>query len=86
MTTLMMPSFDLKSPEELVLVTHGVNQCSFPLAGHTVKEIKKNFREVLNVSKDATTLIGNSNTRVDDSYIVNSGDMVEFLQPKGIKG
>lgn len=85
MTTLMMPSFNFKSPEDLVLVTHGVNQCSFPLVGHTVKEVKKNFREILNVSKDALALIGNSKTKVDDSYVINPGDIVEFLQPSGIK-
>jgi len=77
----------LKKGERLsttLQVSCGASSGRFPVAGRTVAEVGDFLREVLNVDKLSTGLVNGK--EVDGSYVLKSGDTLEFLKPAGKKG
>lgn len=71
-------------PVEKVCVVHGANQNYFNVAGLTVSQIKQKLRDVINVSADAEAYI--SSKLVNNEYVVQEGQHLEFLKDTGVKG
>lgn len=65
-------------------VSCGASSGSFPVTGKTVHEVGEFLREVLNVDRLSTGLVNGK--EVDASYVLKSGDRLEFLKPAGRKG
>ena len=65
-------------------VSCGASTGSFPVVGKTVREVGEFLREVLNVDRLSTGLVNGK--EVDASYVLKSGDRLEFLKPAGRKG
>jgi len=68
----------------MVKVTHGVNELSLDLADSEVADLKDQVDQLLNLSGDEETKV-NGET-VDDDYILEDGDEVEFVKSTGTKG
>lgn len=65
-------------------VSCGASSGSFPVTGKTVREVGEFLREVLNVDRLSTGLVNGK--EADASYVLKSGDRLEFLKPAGRKG
>lgn len=65
-------------------VSCGASSGSFPVTGKSVREVGEFLREVLNVDRLSTGLVNGK--EVDASYVLKSGDRLEFLKPAGRKG
>jgi len=65
-------------------VSCGASTGSFPVVGKTVREVGEFLREVLNVDRLSTGLVNGK--EVDASYVLKTGDRLEFLKPAGRKG
>jgi hypothetical protein len=67
-----------------IQVSCGASSGDFPVVGKTVREVGEFLREVLNVDRLSTGLINGK--EVDASYVLKSGDRLEFLKSAGRKG
>lgn len=65
-------------------VSCGASSGRFPVVGRTVAEVGEFLREVLNVSKLSTGLVNGKEIAGD--YVLQEGDVLEFLKPAGKKG
>ena len=84
-STLTKPSAPFGSRSTTTVhVSCGASSGDFAVAGRTVKEVGEFLREVLNVDRLSTGLVNGKS--VDGSYVIKSGDNLEFLKPAGKKG
>ncbi|TWU08897.1 hypothetical protein CA54_41360 [Symmachiella macrocystis] len=67
-----------------VEITHGANRLTLPVAGQAIHDVKRQLRDVLNVREAATAVI--NGREVSDEYLLNDGDVLEFVFPVGRKG
>ena len=65
-------------------VIYGVNELDLELAGKPVSEIWKVLEQVFNIPRDAVVTV--NGTRVDDTWVVEAGDELEFTKAAGVKG
>ena len=65
-------------------VIYGVNELDLELAGKPVSEIWKVLEQVFNIPRD--TVVTVNGTRVDDTWVVEAGDELEFTKAAGVKG
>jgi len=72
------------SATQKVRVVHGANEQYFDISGKTVGSIRKSLKEVFNIPNDATPLV--SGKEVNDDFIVEGGNLLEFLKVSGVKG
>lgn len=73
------------SVTQKVRVVHGVNEGYFDnLEGKTVGSVKKSLREVYNIPGDAEALI--EGKVVQDDFILEGGNNLEFVKESGVKG
>jgi len=70
--------------ETTIRVSCGASSDKFAVAGKTVGAVSEILREVLNVDRMSTGIVNGE--EVDDSYILESGDTLEFIKPTGGKG
>ena len=67
-----------------IRVSCGASSGTFDIAGKTVGAVAEFLREVLNIDRLAAGIVNGEN--VSDSYVLKSGDNLEFLKPAGQKG
>ena len=65
-------------------VIYGVNELDLDLAGKSVRGIWKVLEQVFNIPRDAVVTV--NGTRVDDTWVVEAGDELEFTKAAGVKG
>lgn len=65
-------------------IEFGINSYKANLKGKTIAQVKKQYREHLNIPSNAVAVVGNE--KVDNSYVVQEGDTVEFIRKSGKKG
>lgn len=65
-------------------VTCGANQYEDNFIGSRISQVKKEMKDVLNIASDAQVLV--CGKKVDDNYIVQEGDAIEFVKEAGDKG
>ena len=67
-----------------ICVTHGANQEYYQLTGLSVGEVKEKLRDAMNVPSNASAYVFNE--LVNDDYIIQENDRIEFLKEAGVKG
>lgn len=68
-----------------IRVSQGANDRYFKnLEGKTVGQVRKSLRQAFNISSEASALIGGK--EVEDDYILETGDHLEFFKASGVKG
>jgi hypothetical protein len=67
-----------------IRVSSGASSNYFPVVGKSVGQVMDFMREVLNVSKLSSAVVNGEEVKGD--YILQAGDVLEFLKPAGIKG
>ena len=67
-----------------IRVSCGANADRFPVSGKSVGQVSELLREVLNVDRMAQGIV--NGRPVEDDYVLQSGDTLEFLKPAGRKG
>lgn len=70
--------------EEMITVSHGVNTLSADLAGRTVSEVRAMTAQALNHAASDKALVGGE--EVDESYVLQQGDELDFAKASGDKG
>jgi molybdopterin converting factor small subunit len=70
--------------QSLITVSCGAASGNYPLVGRTVGFVKATYREILNIDDNANGVV-NGKEQVD-SYILKSGDSIEFIRKAGTKG
>jgi hypothetical protein len=70
--------------ETKVKVSCGASSDKFSVCGKTVGAVAELLREVLNVDRMSVGIVNGE--EVEDSYILEAGDSLEFLKPTGGKG
>ena len=67
-----------------IQVSCGANSADFPVTGKTVGAVQEFLKEVLNINRLAEGQVGG--TKIDSSYVLKEGDVLEFIKPAGRKG
>jgi hypothetical protein len=65
-------------------VRFGVYSQATPVAGKTIKEIRDQFSKLWGIPSDATAYKGKD--KLDENYVVQSNDNLEFHRRAGEKG
>jgi len=65
-------------------IINGVNNLSADLAGKNVAEVRGMLAQALNIDQAAKPLVNGADA--DASYVLQSGDELEFVKPSGTKG
>jgi len=68
----------------LISVSCGAASSNYPVVGRTVGFVKATYREILNVETDAKGVV--NGVIVNDSQVLKSGDILEFVRQAGSKG
>lgn len=69
----------------VITVTCGANVQTFgDISGCSVGALRTDLADVLNIAPDAKAIV--SGAEVDDDYVLNPGDRVEFIKASGNKG
>src|SRR5215469_13390140 len=72
------------APSGNVRVTHGANDCDFPVAGKSVAAVRKSLATVFSIPGDALPMVGGRVVAPD--YILAPGEQLVFAKEKGRKG
>jgi hypothetical protein len=80
-TTSATPS---RTATATVQVSCGANAGPFEVVGRSIAEVSNLLREVLNIEILATPLV--NGRAVSTTYVLKTGDSLEFLKPAGRKG
>jgi hypothetical protein len=67
-----------------IQVSCGANSADFPVQGKTVGAVQEFLKEVLNIDRLAEGQV--SGNKIDSSYVLKEGDVLEFIKPAGSKG
>lgn len=70
--------------ESVISVSCGAASSNFAVVGKTVGYVKSTYREILNIDVDSSSVVNGEN--VKESYVLKSGDTLEFLRKAGSKG
>jgi len=70
--------------QTLVSVSCGASSSNYPVVGKTVSFVKATYREILNIETDSKSVVNGE--EVKDSYVLKSGDQLEFVRKAGEKG
>ena len=68
-----------------VTVSCGGSQDTFPVANHTVGEVAELLQEVLNIPQEPMVVV-NGKTLEDYDYVLQDGDVLEYIQKLDKKG
>lgn len=72
------------SYKSLISVSCGAASSNYPVVGRSVGFIKATYREILNIETDGVGVV--NGVEVQDSYILKSNDVLEFVRQAGRKG
>ena len=69
---------------ESVHISCGASSGNFPVVGKTVGQVADFLKEVLNIDEDAISIVNGN--EVDEDYVLQRGETLEFLKKAGRKG
>jgi hypothetical protein len=70
--------------QSLITVSCGAANGNYPLVGKSVGFVKATYREIMNIDDTANAVVnGNEES---ESYVLKTGDTVEFIRKAGSKG
>lgn len=75
---------DDNSYKSLISVSCGAASSNYPVVGKSVGYVKSTFREILNIETESNSVVNGS--EVAESYVLKSGDTLEFVRKAGTKG
>ena len=67
-----------------IQVSCGANSADFPVLGKSVGAVQEFLKEVLNIDRLAEGQVSGKSVKAD--YILQEGDVLEFIKPAGRKG
>ena len=67
------------------IITSGVNQLDVDANGKSVAEIRKMLSQALNISPESQPIL-NGEHAVNEDYILQAADQIEFVKSSGEKG
>lgn len=70
--------------QSLVSVSCGASSSNYPVVGKSVGFVKALYDEILNIDPNAKSVVNGEESY--DSYILKSGDVLEFVRVAGTKG
>lgn len=70
--------------DTFVSVSCGASSSNYPVVGKTVGYVKAIYKEILNISEDSNGIVNGDDS--SDSYVLRSGDILEFVRKAGSKG
>lgn len=76
--------FDDDAPDGLATVSHGPYAETLPVAGMSVGEVRRRFRDRLDIDPDAVAVVDGH--EVADDHAVRDGELVTFVRRAGEKG
>ena len=50
----------------------------------TVGDVRTRLNDVLNISNESLAIVGDA--QVDDDYVINAGEQLQFIRQSGTKG
>lgn len=68
----------------MISVSCGAASNNYPVVGRSVGFVKATYREILNIDDAAEGIVNGASVR--DSYVLRSGDILEFVRKAGTKG
>lgn len=72
------------SYKTLISVSCGASSSNYPVVGRSVGFVKATYKEILNINPEAEGIV--NGVKVADSYVMKSGDTLEFVRKAGTKG
>ena len=70
--------------QSLITVSCGAASGNYPLVNKSVGFVKATYREILNIDDTSNAII--NGVEKSESYVLKSGDTVEFIRKAGTKG
>jgi len=70
--------------QSLITVSCGAASGNYPLTNKSVGFVKATYREILNIDDTANAIV--NGVEKNESYVLKSGDTVEFIRKAGTKG
>lgn len=70
--------------KSLISVSCGASSSNYPVVGKSVSYVKEIYREILNIEVESSPLVNGK--QVKPTYILKSGDTLEFVKKAGTKG
>ena len=67
-----------------IQVSCGANSADFPVLGKSVGAVQEFLKEVLNIDRLAEGQVSGKSVKAD--YVLQEGDVLEFIKPAGRKG
>jgi len=68
----------------LISVSCGASSSNYPVVGRSVGFVKSTYKEILNIDPASEGIV--NGVKVADSYVMKSGDNLEFVRKAGVKG
>ena len=68
-----------------VTLKFGANTLDIAVAGRTISDVREDYESPLGMSGDEQARLNNATTAEPD-YVLQDGDVVEFVKPAGEKG
>jgi len=85
-TALGSPTETERADGISVTVINGVNQQTLEVAGRTVGEVRRMYRDTLNIDPDAKALVNGDEPEDGEDHRLGSEDELEFVQESGTNG
>jgi hypothetical protein len=67
-----------------VKIISGSHGQQFSVAGYSVADVRRSLQQVLNIAPEALALV--NGVEVGSAYRLRTGDVLEFVRPRGCKG
>ena len=70
--------------DTIISVSCGAASSKYPVAGRTAGFVKATYREILNIETTSKSIVNGD--EVSDNYVLQKGDVLEFVRQAGRKG
>ena len=86
-TVTTMPAIATATKTDKLKVICGANTQELEgMLGYTVREVRNNLREVMNIGDDHTVVLVNGKQLSDEAGFLDGNEELEFKKPAGEKG
>ncbi|OGM98057.1 MAG: hypothetical protein A2915_01380 [Candidatus Yanofskybacteria bacterium RIFCSPLOWO2_01_FULL_41_34] len=86
LATSVAPTATTTKTDRLRVVCGANTQELEGMLGYTVREVRNNLREVMNIGDDHTVILVNGKQLADEGVFLDGNEELEFKKPAGQKG